>query len=288
MGVERARRGPTRFDHEWRPAAGRPSARPALVSGRPTASKFPPRFRSSPGNSGVNGIRWRRISNQGSSAHYWNQVAASQTAPTRNRHMPAPNPDRHSSKSKELSVGNTKHRPIRLDAMFDQEHIALAARVVAFVMASAAVPRNQRLAGTLKRVGAVLGSTGGTRHSRDRFDCPGARASAGTTRYQIRNAPGPWQPGSRRSVRLVSSGPRQRTGFQLVECSNIVTPMSSDARRTMHDICAFCVGDRRSKIGLRNSGGKRGPTRVPRPHWTKRYSRTSSSTITGKPPASAS
>ena len=61
---------------------------------------------------------------------------------------------------KELTVGNTTHRPVPHDVMFDQEQIALAARVVAFVMASAAVPRNERLAGTLERVGAVLGSTG--------------------------------------------------------------------------------------------------------------------------------
>ena len=61
---------------------------------------------------------------------------------------------------KELTVRGTKHRPVRHDVMFDQDQIALAARVVAFVMASAAVPENERLAGALERVGAVLRSTG--------------------------------------------------------------------------------------------------------------------------------
>ena len=62
---------------------------------------------------------------------------------------------------KELTVGNTKHRPVPHGVMFDQDQTALAARVVAYVMATAAVPQNERLAGALERVGAVLGSTGG-------------------------------------------------------------------------------------------------------------------------------
>ena len=40
--------------------------------------------------------------------------------------------------------------------MFDQNQITLAARVVAFVMASPTVPQKERLAGALERVGAVL------------------------------------------------------------------------------------------------------------------------------------
>ena len=61
---------------------------------------------------------------------------------------------------KEFTIGSKKHRAVRHDVMFDQDQIALAARVVAFVMASPAVPQNERLAGALERVGAVLRSTG--------------------------------------------------------------------------------------------------------------------------------
>ena len=61
---------------------------------------------------------------------------------------------------RELAVGGKKHPPIPHDVMFDQEQIALAARVIAFLMASPAVPQNERLAGVLERVGAVLRSSG--------------------------------------------------------------------------------------------------------------------------------
>ena len=61
---------------------------------------------------------------------------------------------------KELTIGSKTHHPVRHDVMFDQMQIALAARVVAFVMASPAVPHNERLAGALERVGAVLLSSG--------------------------------------------------------------------------------------------------------------------------------
>ena len=57
---------------------------------------------------------------------------------------------------KELTVQGKTYRPVRHDVMFDQNQIALAARVVAFVMASPTVPQNERLAGALERVGAVL------------------------------------------------------------------------------------------------------------------------------------
>ena len=60
------------------------------------------------------------------------------------------------SLGKELSIGSKKHRPVRHDVMSDQNQIALAARVVAFVMASPAVPQNERLAGALERIGAVF------------------------------------------------------------------------------------------------------------------------------------
>ena len=62
---------------------------------------------------------------------------------------------------KKLTVGGKTYRPVRHDVMFDQNQIALAARVVAFVMASPAAPQNERLAGALERVGAVLLSSGG-------------------------------------------------------------------------------------------------------------------------------
>ena len=61
---------------------------------------------------------------------------------------------------KELTVGDKKYPPVQYDVMFDQDQIALAARVVAFVMASPAVTHNERLAGALERIGAVLRSTG--------------------------------------------------------------------------------------------------------------------------------
>ncbi len=60
------------------------------------------------------------------------------------------------SLGKELAIGSKKHRPVRHDVMFDQNQIYLAARVVAFVMASPAVPQNERLAGALERIGAVF------------------------------------------------------------------------------------------------------------------------------------
>ena len=61
---------------------------------------------------------------------------------------------------KELTVAGTTHPPAHHDVMFDQNQIALAARVIAFLMASPAVPQNERLAGALERVGAVLRSSG--------------------------------------------------------------------------------------------------------------------------------
>ena len=62
---------------------------------------------------------------------------------------------------KELTFRGKTYRPVPHDVMFDQDQIALAARVVAFVMGSPAVPKTERLAGALERVGAVLRSTGG-------------------------------------------------------------------------------------------------------------------------------
>ena len=56
---------------------------------------------------------------------------------------------------KELTFRGKTYGPVAHDVMFDQNQIALAARVVAFVMASPAVPQNERLAGALERVGAV-------------------------------------------------------------------------------------------------------------------------------------
>ena len=62
---------------------------------------------------------------------------------------------------KELTFRGKTYRPVPHDVMFDQDQIALAARVVAFVMGSLEVPKTERLAGALERVGAVLRSTGG-------------------------------------------------------------------------------------------------------------------------------
>ena len=60
---------------------------------------------------------------------------------------------------KELTVAGTTHPPVHHDVMFDQSQISLAARVIAFLMASPTVPQNERLAGVLERVGAVLKSS---------------------------------------------------------------------------------------------------------------------------------
>ena len=61
---------------------------------------------------------------------------------------------------KELTVAGTTHPAVHHDVMFDHNQIVLAARVIAFLMASSAVPQNERLAGGLERVGAVLRSSG--------------------------------------------------------------------------------------------------------------------------------
>ena len=62
--------------------------------------------------------------------------------------------------AKRLTVNGKKHLPIPHDVMFDQMQITLAARVIAFVMASQADPHHERLAGTLDRISAVYRSTG--------------------------------------------------------------------------------------------------------------------------------
>ena len=62
--------------------------------------------------------------------------------------------------ARELTVQGKTHPPVHHDVMFDQNQIALAARVIAFLMAPPAVRQNERLAGALERVGAVLRSSG--------------------------------------------------------------------------------------------------------------------------------
>ena len=59
-----------------------------------------------------------------------------------------------------LTVNGKEHGPIPHDVMFDQMQITLAARVIAFVMASQADPHQERLAGALERIGAVYRSAG--------------------------------------------------------------------------------------------------------------------------------
>ncbi len=59
-----------------------------------------------------------------------------------------------------LTVKGKEHRPIRHDVLFDQTQITLAARVIAFILASQAVAPNGRLAGALERIGAVYRSSG--------------------------------------------------------------------------------------------------------------------------------
>ena len=65
---------------------------------------------------------------------------------------------------KELTFRGKTYRPVPHDVMFDKEQIALAARVVAFVMGSPVVPKTERLAGALERIGTVFRSTGGKTH----------------------------------------------------------------------------------------------------------------------------
>ena len=62
--------------------------------------------------------------------------------------------------AQKLTVGEKEHRPVPHDVMFDQMQITLAARVVAFVMASQSDPLNDRLAGALERISAVFRSSG--------------------------------------------------------------------------------------------------------------------------------
>ena len=59
-----------------------------------------------------------------------------------------------------LTVNGKEYRPIPHDVMFDQMQITLAARVIAFVMASQANPPHERLAGALDRISAVYRSKG--------------------------------------------------------------------------------------------------------------------------------
>ena len=61
---------------------------------------------------------------------------------------------------KELTFRGKTYRSIPHDVMFDQNQIALAARVIAFLMASPTVSQHERLAVALERVGAVLRSSG--------------------------------------------------------------------------------------------------------------------------------
>ena len=59
-----------------------------------------------------------------------------------------------------LTVNGKEHRPMSHDVMFDQTQITLAARVIAFILASQADAPNGRLAGALERIGAVYRSSG--------------------------------------------------------------------------------------------------------------------------------
>ena len=189
---------------------------------------------------------------------------------------------------KELTFRGKTYRPVAHDVMFDQEQIALAARVVAFVMGSPAVPKTERLTGALERIGAVFRSTGGKtdiqtsiRLSRWAEKCrndnvPNTKCvTALTTVFEAVGAIG-----------LVGSP----TQDWLAVLRALERSEATELKRTgsMRGIYASCAEDRRSKSGWRNSGDKRATTRVPRPRWTKRYSRIGSSTTTGRHPASAS
>ena len=62
--------------------------------------------------------------------------------------------------AKKLKLSGKKHGPVHHDVMFDQIQIALAARVIAFIMASVTDLSNERLAGALERISAVYRSAG--------------------------------------------------------------------------------------------------------------------------------
>ena len=62
--------------------------------------------------------------------------------------------------TKKLIINGREYPPVPHDVMFDQMQISLAARVVAFVMASAGAPMKERLAGALERISGVFRSTG--------------------------------------------------------------------------------------------------------------------------------
>lgn len=59
-----------------------------------------------------------------------------------------------------LTVNGKEYHPIRHDVMFDQMQITLAARVIAFVMASQTDPPHERLANALVRISAVYRCSG--------------------------------------------------------------------------------------------------------------------------------
>ena len=59
-----------------------------------------------------------------------------------------------------LTVKGKERRPVPHDVLFDQTQITLAARVIAFILASQAYALNGRLAGALERIGAVYRSSG--------------------------------------------------------------------------------------------------------------------------------
>jgi DNA helicase-2/ATP-dependent DNA helicase PcrA len=62
--------------------------------------------------------------------------------------------------SQRITLGTREHKPVPHDVMFDQLQITLAARVVAYLLASQNEDRNERLAGCLDRIGNVFRSSG--------------------------------------------------------------------------------------------------------------------------------
>lgn len=62
--------------------------------------------------------------------------------------------------SQRITLFAKEHRPVPHDVMFDQFQITLAARVIAYLLASQNEERNERLANCLDRVGDVFRSSG--------------------------------------------------------------------------------------------------------------------------------
>ena len=164
-----------------------------------------------------------------------------------------------------LIVNGKEHRPMPHDVMFDQTQITLAARVIAFILASQADAPNGRLAGALERIGAVYRSSG-TKSGIKTSD----RLSGWAEECRSDKVP------KTKCVRALS------TVFETVGADALVgsptedwltvrralgppTLTSSNAQATMPATCGCYVADRRSKIALASCGNNGATMLAPKP-----------------------